>query len=64
MKLVELGQIVRLQVQRVDDGTVLSWTGAALQIERNSRARTIELRLPDGSNVQKLVDPGPSTIAV
>jgi alpha-D-xyloside xylohydrolase len=47
----------------LDDGTLLSWTGSALQVERNTRARTIELRLPDGTNVQQRVEPGTSSLA-
>ncbi len=44
------------------DGTVLTWYGTALQIDRNARPRTIELRLPDGRNVQQRIDAGATFI--
>jgi alpha-D-xyloside xylohydrolase len=44
------------------DGTFLSWNGSALTLERNPVSRTIELRLPDGTNVQQQVAPGSATV--
>jgi alpha-glucosidase (family GH31 glycosyl hydrolase) len=44
------------------DGTFLSWTGTSLQIDRNPIARTIDLRLPDGTNVQQRIAPGLATL--
>jgi alpha-glucosidase (family GH31 glycosyl hydrolase) len=45
------------------DGTLLTWDGAALLVDRNARARTIELRLPDGSYQQQRVEIGSTVIA-
>ncbi len=45
------------------DGTVLTWTGSTLQIDSNPVARSIELRLSDGTNSQQRVAPGSSTVA-
>ncbi len=46
------------------DGTFLSWDGTTFRVDRNAQPRTIEVRLPDGRNVQQRIDPGSSSFTV
>jgi alpha-glucosidase (family GH31 glycosyl hydrolase) len=45
------------------DGTLLHWDGQQLAITNNPRARSVELRAPDGSIVQQQVDGATATLA-
>jgi len=45
------------------DGTRLTWNGVVLQVDSNAQPRTVELRLPDGRNVQQRLEVGSSTVS-
>lgn len=45
------------------DGTVLHWTGAALEISASPTSRTIELHTPDGAVKSQQIDLGSATIS-
>jgi alpha-glucosidase (family GH31 glycosyl hydrolase) len=45
------------------DGTLLDWSGSALEVRANAQPRTIELRLPDGRVVNRRVEGAEALIA-